>query len=98
MLFTACAATRGGPWEGGAVWKGMLECPWHHFQYNLATGENVYPKRVYPLDVQPRLKRQVRSLRTYPIRERDGYIEVGVRTPARTPRGTRKYGIRERQE
>ena len=75
---------QGRPLEGGAVWKGMLECPWHHFQYDLATGENVYPKRVYPLQVQPQLRRQVRSLRTYPVRERDGYIEVGVRPPART--------------
>ena len=86
MLFTACAAHQGQSLEGGAVWKGMLECPWHQSQYDLATGENVYPKRVYPLDVQPRLRRQVRSLKTYPVRERDGYIEVGVRTPGRTPR------------
>ncbi len=62
------------------MWKGLLECPWHHFQYDLATGENIYPKRVYPLDVRPRLRRQVRRLRTYPIRERDAYIEVGVST------------------
>ena len=85
--------------EGGAVWKGMLECPWHHFQYDLATGENVYPKRVYPLDVQPRLRRQVRTLRPYPIRERDGYIEVGVRAPARTPQEQREAANeRKRQE
>ncbi len=82
---------QGRPLGGGDVWKGMLECPWHHFQYDLATGENVYPKRVYPLDVQPRLRRQVRSLTTYPVRERDGYIEVEVPTPARSigPAGSR---------
>jgi len=85
---------QGNPLEGGAVWKGTLECPWHHFQYNLATGENVYPKRVYPLDAQPHLRRQVRSLRTYSVRERDGYIEVGVRTVART-RGHRGQSSRE---
>lgn len=88
---------QGLPLEGGAVWRGTLECPWHHFQYNLATGENVYPKRVYPLKVQPQLRRQVRSLRTYPVRERDGYIEVGTGRPARTSRRGGKQGGEGRQ-
>lgn len=74
---------QGLPLEGGSVWRGLLECPWHHFQFDLASGENVYPKRVYPLRVRPDLRRQVRTLRTYPVRERKGRIEVGIPRPRR---------------
>lgn len=39
--------------KGGKVWQGVLDCPWHHFQYDIRTGENLYPQRVYPLEALP---------------------------------------------
>lgn len=66
------------PLEGGKVWQGVLDCPWHHFQYDIHTGENLYPRRVYPLDALPRLRQQVRSLRTYPVQVVDQNVQVRV--------------------
>lgn len=69
---------QGKPLEGGMVWKGVLDCPWHHFEWDIHTGENLFPKRVYPLERMPHLKEQVRPLRVYPVRVEDGYVEVGL--------------------
>ncbi len=67
--------------DGGSVWRGVLDCPWHHFQYDVRSGENVFPRNVYPRDI-PRLQREVRRVRTYPVRVAEGIVEVGV--PPRT--------------
>ena len=67
--------------DGGSVWRGVLDCPWHHFQYDVRSGENVFPRNVYPRDI-PRLQREVRRVRTYPVRVADGIVEVGL--PPRT--------------
>lgn len=66
------------PLEGGTVWKGVLDCPWHHFQWDVRTGENIFPRNVYPLDSKPHLREQVRTLPTYPVSVVDGYVEVAV--------------------
>lgn len=66
---------------GGQVWKGVLDCPWHHFQYDIRTGENLYPRRVYPLDALPHLHDQVKPLRTYPVRVVDQEIQVEIEAP-----------------
>ncbi|MCX7593938.1 MAG: Rieske 2Fe-2S domain-containing protein [Fischerella sp.] len=66
------------PLAGGKVWQGVLDCPWHHFQYDIRTGENLYPKRIYPLNALPKLREQVSSLRTYPVRVVDEQVQVGV--------------------
>jgi nitrite reductase/ring-hydroxylating ferredoxin subunit len=65
------------PIDGGTVWRGILECPWHHFQYDVHTGANIYPQSVYPPDL-PHLAAQLRPLETYPVRVHDGWIEVGM--------------------
>ncbi|MBI3895502.1 MAG: Rieske (2Fe-2S) protein [Acidobacteria bacterium] len=65
--------------EGAKVWDGMLECPWHHFRYNLRTGENLYPRNVYPQD-EPRLQEQLHPLDPYPLRVIRGEILVGLPT------------------
>jgi len=41
--------------------------PWH-FQYDIRTGENLYPRRVYPLNALPHLRQQICSCCTYPVR------------------------------
>ena len=77
------------PLEGAKLWGGMLECPWHHFRYDLSTGANRYPGNVYPAD-DPRLEEQLHPVRTYPIQVREGEIFVGLaegtgETGERTP-------------
>lgn len=66
------------PLAGGKVWQGVLDCPWHHFQYDIRTGENLYPKCVYPLDALPHLRKQVSPLCIYPVRVVDEDLQVGV--------------------
>jgi nitrite reductase/ring-hydroxylating ferredoxin subunit len=66
------------PLVGGQVWQGVLDCPWHHFQYDIQTGENLYPRRVYPLDALPYLRDQISPLHTYPVQVVDGNVQVGV--------------------
>jgi nitrite reductase/ring-hydroxylating ferredoxin subunit len=65
------------PLEGAILWDHLLECPFHHFQFDVRTGENHYPKNVYPKDM-PQLQRQVRRLRTYPVEVKDGDVWVDL--------------------
>lgn len=63
--------------DGAAVWDHVLDCPWHHFQFDVRTGENLYPRNVYPRDM-PELEAQVRPLRTYPVHVQEGEIWVDL--------------------
>lgn len=69
---------QGLPLVKGKVWQGVLDCPWHHFQYDIRTGENLYPQCVYPLDTLPRLRQQIAPLPTYPVRLVDRDVQVKV--------------------
>jgi len=66
---------RGGPLDQGSLWQGKLECPWHHFRYDLETGANTYPANVYPEDL-PGLQTQVGPVRVYPVRVEEGRVYV----------------------
>jgi len=66
------------PLVRGSVWQGVLDCPWHHFQYDVRTGENLYPRRIYPLNALPHLRQQVTPLRTYAVRVVAGKVQVEV--------------------
>lgn len=68
---------QGKPLEGAVLWDQLIDCPWHHFQYDVRTGENIFPKNVYPSDI-PRLQEQVRPLRVYPVKVEDGGIWVDL--------------------
>jgi 3-phenylpropionate/trans-cinnamate dioxygenase ferredoxin subunit len=76
---------RQNPLEGARVWDYLLNCPWHHFQYDVRTGENHYPQNVYPADY-PRLQQQLRPLQTYPVEIREG--EVWVDLEPASPKNT----------
>lgn len=65
---------------GGEIWRGVLDCPWHHFQYDIHTGENLYPQRVYPLDSLPQLRQQIAPLKTYSVRIVNQEIQVEIST------------------
>ncbi len=58
----------------GTIREGAVDCPKHHYLFDLKTGENLYPSRVYPkwkLEEVGDL-----SLPLYPCREEDGWIVV----------------------
>ena len=67
----------GGPLGEGALWKGELECPWHHFRYDLETGRNTYPANVYPDDL-PQLQADLKPLKTYAVKVERGRILVSL--------------------
>lgn len=64
---------RGNPLEGATLIDSLLDCPWHHFQYDVRTGENHFPRNVYPEDL-PVLKAQLRPLEKYRVEVRDGEV------------------------
>jgi nitrite reductase/ring-hydroxylating ferredoxin subunit len=68
---------RNNPLEGATVWVPLLDCPFHHFQFDVQSGENHFPKRVYPDDM-PRLQSQVGPLRAYPVEIRGGEVWVDL--------------------
>jgi len=68
---------RNNPLEGARLWGHLLDCPWHHFQYDIRTGENHYPRNVYPPDYAA-LQEQVRPLDTYAVEVRGGEIWVDL--------------------
>ena len=57
-------AHQGGPLANGTVQGGCVTCPWHGWQYELATG-------IQTINRQP-------LQQTFPVRETEGQIEVFV--------------------
>jgi len=66
---------RGEDLSGGMVYMGAIDCPLHHYLYDLRTGKNRYPRNVFPADLAARL----RPLLLYRVKEEDGWIWVGSR-------------------
>ncbi|TWU33372.1 Rieske (2Fe-2S) protein [Novipirellula artificiosorum] len=64
-------AHQGGPIATGEVHDGCVTCPWHGWQYELATGIQTINKK--PLQ------------RVFQVRERDGRIEIGIDDESYTP-------------
>ncbi len=75
-LFGICPHQE-NPLEGVKVWDYLIECPWHLFQYDVRTGENHFPRNVYPRDVGY-LQKQLRPLRTFPVEVKEGEIWVDL--------------------
>jgi nitrite reductase/ring-hydroxylating ferredoxin subunit len=63
---------RGEDLTGGTVYMGAVDCPRHHYLYDLRSGENRYPRNVFPADLAARL----RPLPLYPVKEEGGWIWV----------------------
>jgi 3-phenylpropionate/trans-cinnamate dioxygenase ferredoxin subunit len=77
---TVTASSAICPHKGADLSEGMLyfdaiDCPLHHYVYDLRTGENRYPRNVFPAD----LTVQLAPLPLYPVKEEDGWIWVGER-------------------
>jgi nitrite reductase/ring-hydroxylating ferredoxin subunit len=66
---------RHNPLDGAQLWDHLVDCPWHHFQYDVRTGENWYPRNVYPADM-PHLENQVQPLATFRVELRGPEIWV----------------------
>ena len=76
---------QGGPLDQGLIWRGALECPWHRFCFDPATGRNVYPSNVYPNDL-PRLQAELNPATVFPVELREGAMFVGLPDPEATGR------------
>jgi 3-phenylpropionate/trans-cinnamate dioxygenase ferredoxin subunit len=79
---SALCPHQGNSLDGASLWGSRIDCPWHHYLFDVVTGENVYPRRVYPSD-RPDLTSSVAPLRTYPTEVRNGDLFVAF--PARRP-------------
>jgi nitrite reductase/ring-hydroxylating ferredoxin subunit len=65
------------PFEGAMLFDYLLDCPWHHFEYDVRTGENYFPANVYPDDI-PALRAQLRPVKTYPVEVRGSDVWVDL--------------------
>jgi 3-phenylpropionate/trans-cinnamate dioxygenase ferredoxin component len=72
---SAVCPHRGEDLSGGMLYMGAIDCPLHHYLYDLRTGVNRYPRNVFPAD----LAANVRPLPLYPVQEEDGWIWVRSR-------------------
>jgi len=77
---------QGGPLDQGQLWRGALECPWHHFCFDPATGRNVYPSNVYPGDL-PQLQPELDPVTVFAVEVREGEVFVGLREPEAAGKG-----------
>lgn len=65
------------PLDGAMLWGPLIDCPFHHFQYDCRTGENHFPSNVYPADLQ-HLRKQLDPLMRYVVKIEEGEIWVDV--------------------
>jgi nitrite reductase/ring-hydroxylating ferredoxin subunit len=59
--------------DEGALWEDEIDCPHHHYTYDPRTGENLYPRRVFPA----RRAATVLGIPVFDTREADGWVWVG---------------------
>ena len=48
---SAVCPHRGEDLSGGRLYFDAVDCPLHHYLYDLRTGENRYPRNVFPADL-----------------------------------------------
>ena len=65
------------PLVEGSVYMGAIDCPLHHYLYDLRSGCNRYPRNVFPADKVAELA----PLRMYPTYEGDGVLWVKIEAP-----------------
>ncbi|MGH8929773.1 MAG: Rieske (2Fe-2S) protein [Egibacteraceae bacterium] len=75
VAFGPICPHQGKPMDSGVLWDGEIDCPHHHYTYDPRTGENRFPRRVFPAE----RARQVRGIVIYEVREEDGWVFVGSR-------------------
>ena len=65
------------PMDGGNVYGNEIDCPHHHYTYDAHTGENRYPKCVFP---RARAA-AVQNIHAFSTREDDGWVWVLLDEP-----------------
>ncbi len=66
---------RGADLSEGMLYLDAIDCPLHHYLYDLRSGENRYPRNVFPADLAVNLA----PLTLYQVKEEDGWIWVSDR-------------------
>ena len=61
----------------GKLYGAVIDCPRHHYTFDLCSGNNLYPKNVFPPDLRIHLP----HLQTYPVRIEGDEIQVGFSKP-----------------
>jgi 3-phenylpropionate/trans-cinnamate dioxygenase ferredoxin subunit len=69
---SAICPHRGEDLSRGMLYFDAIDCPLHHYVYDLRTGANRYPRDVFPAE----LAADVASLPIYPVKEEAGWIWV----------------------
>jgi 3-phenylpropionate/trans-cinnamate dioxygenase ferredoxin component len=64
---------QGLPLDAGSLWEDEVDCPHHHYTYDPRTGENLYPRRVFPAS----RAKTVKGIPVFEVREEDGWVWVG---------------------
>lgn len=64
------------PLADGTLWGDAVDCPLHHYLFDLRTGRNLYPIPQYP--AWKREEVGDFTLRTYPCREEEGWVLVAL--------------------
>jgi len=65
------------PLVEGSVYMSAIDCPLHHYLYDLRSGCNRYPRNVFPAEKAAMLT----PLQLYPVCEWHGAIWVKVKPP-----------------
>jgi nitrite reductase/ring-hydroxylating ferredoxin subunit len=60
--------------ENAVLCDHLIECPWHHYQYDIRTGENWFPKQIYSRDLAERID----PLPAYRVEVKEGEIWVDI--------------------
>jgi nitrite reductase/ring-hydroxylating ferredoxin subunit len=58
--------------DGANLYGDEVDCPHHHYAYDARTGENRFPKRVFPASRAA----SVENICVYEVRDEDGWLWV----------------------
>jgi 3-phenylpropionate/trans-cinnamate dioxygenase ferredoxin component len=78
VAFGRICPHRDRPLDEGRLWDDEIDCPHHHYTYDPRTGENLYPKRVFPA----RRAASLKGIPVYDVHEDDGWVWVKGRDGA----------------
>jgi nitrite reductase/ring-hydroxylating ferredoxin subunit len=72
VAFGPICPHQGQEMDEGVLWDDEIDCPHHHYTYDPHTGENRYPRRVFPA----RRAETLRGIQVFEAREEDGWVWV----------------------
>ncbi len=78
VAFGTTCPHEGNPLDEAHLWGDIIDCPFHHYTYDPRSGDNRYPRSVFPADRAATLK----ALPIYQVLEDGGSVWVGPRIRA----------------